>query len=165
MCSICIVSSYSKGNSVEINNLSFNNLQLQSGRAVAIKTWHLRPLDDDSGKIIRNISFNQVNASCDHCSFIAGNSLKRIENITFDNVSFEFHGGSHLTEDSDWRQMAPVEFTPAAFHVENADNVKFFHVFARWMPGHSTDWQYGLSVRNSGKVQYDGCDFGKPLNQ
>lgn len=163
MCAICIVSSYSANKSVEISNLSFSNMQLDAGRAIAVKTWHLRPLDDDSGKTIRNISFNQVNASCDHCSFIAGNSGRRIENITFDNIHFEFHGGRHLTEDSDWRQMAPVEFTPAAFHVENADAVRFSNVSVQWMEDHSADWQYGLSIKKSNNVSYERCDFGKPI--
>ena len=162
MCAICIVSSYSANNSVEISNLSFSNMQLSAGRAIAIKTWHLRPLDNDSGKLIRNISFNQVNCAGDHCSFIAGNTHKRIENVTFDNFNMEFSGGKHLTEDSDWRQMAPVEFTPAVFHVENADNVRFSNINVHWMPGHAAEWQYGLSIKNSTEIHNDKCNFGKP---
>ncbi len=161
MCGVCIVSSYSDGAAVEIRDLRFDNLLIDAGRALAVKVWHLGPDPARSGKVIENIFFSHLTAHGDHGSFIAGLPDVKISGVTMEDARFSLRGGEHLLEKSEWREMAPVEFTPSAIHVENADHVALINSQVTWEPG-CRNWETALSTRNTADVSISGSRLPEP---
>ena len=53
---------------------------------------------------------------------------------------------------------------PAAFHLTNAEKVRFRDVQIDW-ESDSPNWKYGIMAVNTEIAEINsGCDFGKPMN-
>lgn len=162
---VCFVSNYScQDNEVQIENISFANLQMECVRPFFFGSTPSGSLGG-LGKVIRNISIHQVRGTAALPSIIQGSSRDKMENISFSDVELTM---------TDFKTSRLHDFDPAepygefcrnnpntAFLVQRAKNVDFRHVRILWHEAKDPAWKFGLISDDSENTTCHNCDFGK----
>ncbi len=161
---ICIVSQYSTSSpGVQIEDISFNNLQMDCDRAFLIATTPRGPRPEEA-KQIKDLSINQVRARVRASSIIQGSRLGYVSGITFSDMILTMVSGREewivaLNENVSYGEFASKSI-PGALLVQNIQDISFDRVRVRWEAA-SPLWQHGVMVLNSDKPGFTNCDFGK----
>jgi polygalacturonase len=145
---ICIISRYSKGSiGVEISNISFNNIMFETVRPIFIGS-DVRGPQQETAKTISNISFQQLRGCGSRSSLIVGNVDSNINNISLNDINFDYHGGEDI---EDFPEAVYGEFgtraAPAAFYVKNANQVNFDKFKINWLTNNSK-WTHCIKQVN-----------------
>ena len=153
-----------KEEGVLIENILFSDILMDVKRPLAVCS-DVFGVNDREIKPIRNLVFRNLNGTASWSSFVESNRRGDIRDIEFSGVKLKYRGGEDV---EDGPGLIYAEFgaknAPAAFHLTNAEKVRFRDVQIDW-ESDSPNWKYGIMAVNTGIAEINsGCDFGKPMN-
>lgn len=147
-----------------IENILFSDILMEVKRPLAVCS-DVRGVHDREIKPIRNLVFRNLNGTASWSSLVESNRRGDIRDIVFSGVKLKYRGGEDVEEGPG---LIYAEFgtknAPAAFHLTNAEKVRFRDVQIDW-ESDSPNWKYGIMAVNTEIAEINsGCDFGKPVN-
>lgn len=160
---INICSQYSPGKSVQIEDISFENLYIEAIRPISIQTnaWGKRLGESD--KVIRNISFHHIRGVGKCSCTIAGHAPGNMKNISLKDVELEYRDSDLISFDPEGDVYnGSTCSAPAALCCLNVEGLILKEYFIRWNT-QSDHWKYGTLLDNCSKVTLQENDFGKEI--
>lgn len=159
---INICSQYSPGRSVQIEDIHFENIFIESVKPISFQTnaWGKRL--GPSPKQIRNISLHHVRGSGHFCNTIAGDAPGNICNVRLSDVELEYSGGAQITSDPEKDICDGVQDSaPAVFYCIHTEDLSITSSRVHW---HDADprWQFGVLAENCPGLELSENHFGKP---
>ena len=161
---ICIVSQYcSAVSGVEIHDISFNNLQMDTKRPILISSNVYGP-QDIPAKAIYNIKFRKLYSTGTHSCYITGNSDSSIHDIFLADVILKYSGGNEIEEAM--KQTGPYgEFgivtCDSAIYLENTSSISMQRVRVNWDKINGP-WRYSVREKNTADISKIDCTFLVP---
>lgn len=160
---INICSQYSPGNSVQIEDVSFENLYIEAVRPISIQTnaWGKRL--GESSKEIRNISFHHIRGSGKCSCTVAGHAPGNMKNISLKDVELEYSDSERISFNPE-EDVCNGAYTsaPAAFYCLNVEGLTLKECTVRWK-SQSSHWKHGVILENCSGVTEKENDFGKEI--
>lgn len=149
---------------VQIENITFDNLQIDADRAFIIMSQVRGSTPEPPAKEIRNIRFNHVRGMVTNANYICGCAGLGIYDIAFNDVDLDFIKDCENPSDNiagpygEWTKNSP----PAIFYISHADGITFNKV-AIHDKGTFTNWKYSLLAFNSKNIRLSDCKFDRQI--
>ena len=163
---VAINSNYSTdpAQGVQIEDISFNNLQMECERPFVILSQVRGRQDGPASKEIRNISIRQARGYFSCASIIGGIEGKGVYDISFEDVSLDFAGAKAPADigyrgpAGEWTQEKP----DAAFYSFDVNGLSLEKVKVNWK-NHEVAFNFGFIAINGNGIELTRCDFGRPV--
>ena len=152
---------------VQIENISFENLQIGAHRPFCILSQVRGATPEPAAKEIRNISFRHIRGCFKRSSYISGCAGTGIDNISFEDVELVCHG-SILKQKSDiagpfgsWDPFQPE----GMIYISHAKNIRLNNVRISGEKKFLDLWKYAVITYNSKNVTLKDCALPKEILQ
>ena len=162
---ICIVSQYCAAVSgVEIHDICFNNLQMDTKRPVLISSNVYGP-QSFSAKAIYNIRFQNLYGTGIHSCYITGNNDCNIRDISFADVTLKYSGGDdieHAMKQSGAHGEFGIVTSDSAIYLQNASAISMQRVSVNW-DKITGPWKSAVREMNTADINKIDCNFSVPV--
>lgn len=161
---VCVVSKYNprKGEGVElISDITFANLQLDVARWFNIKLDNAAGFEMPCAKTISNLHFSQIRGRATLSSYIHGNGVGQVRNLSFTDVAVTY-GGVGPCPDRTPQGYWGHSSTDAAFDLRDLDGVEFANVRIGW-ENENPGWKHDVTATNCRDFSATACRFAKGI--
>ena len=165
---VAITSNYSPDPAcgVQIENISFENLQIDAMRPFCILSQVRGSTPEPAAKEIRNISFRHIRGTFCRSSYVSGCAGTGIRDLSFEDVELTCLG-SIVPQISDvsasFASGAPFQPEGMMF-ISHAKNIRLVNFRINGSKENIDLWKYAILTYNSKDVIIRDCDFPKEIS-
>ncbi len=149
---------------VEIENICFENLQMDADRMFFISSQVRGATPEPAAKEIRNISFRNIRGTFKMPSVICGCAETGIDNFSFSDMkmsctgTMKIHSSDPVGPYSLWSKEVP----DCAIYVAHARNVRFEKCSVDW-GDFASEWKYSVMLHRNHGIEIENCSLDKPV--
>ncbi len=163
---ITLCSKYSPDKGVLIEDIQFDNIDIEAQRPLVIVTNAHGRREGKAVRPIRRISFSHLRGRAEAGSVMGGYAPGDVSDISLNDAVFDYSGGENIASSEPENGYAEVTSSvpPAAFWIENVSGFVMTGCAIRWKTD-NPHWKNDVEAVHCSNPEFINCRFKKGILQ